>query len=82
MDPVHKELLILRFVRKLSAVLAAHVFAESAQPHRLIFEVFFLLRREMPSIQVVLPPVCVILIISHLEITQAQAGLCAPKVVL
>ena len=56
MDPVHKELLILRFVRKLSAVLAAHIFAESAQPHRFIFEVFFLFWCEVAAVEVMLPP--------------------------
>ena len=71
MDPVHEQLLILGFVCELLAVLAAHIFAASAKPHRLSLEVFLLLRREVPSIQVMLPPYFVIAIITHDEVAQA-----------
>ena len=71
MDPVYEQLLILSFVCELLAVLAAHIFAASAKPHRLSLEVFLLLRREVPSIQVMLPPYFVIAIITHDEVAQA-----------
>ena len=71
MDPVHEQLLILGFVCELLAVLAAHIFAASAKPHRLSLEVFLLLRREVPSIQVMLPPYFVIALITHHEVAQA-----------
>ena len=71
MDPVHEQLLILSFVCELLAVLTAHIFAASAKPHRLSLEVFLLLRREVPSIQVMLPPYFVIALISHHEVAQA-----------
>ena len=63
-DPVHEQLLILSFVCELLAVLSARIFAASAKPHRLSLEVFLLLRREVPSIQVMLPPYFVIAIIT------------------
>ena len=70
-DLVHEQLLILSFVCEFLAVLVAHIFATSAKPHRLSLEVFFLFRREVPSIQVVLPPYFVIAIITHHEVAQA-----------
>ena len=71
MDPVYEQLLILSFVCELLAVLAAHIFAANAKPHRLSLELFFLLRREVPPIQVVLPPYFVIAILTHHEVAQA-----------
>ena len=71
MDPVHEQLLILSFVCELLAVLAAHIFAASAKPHRLSLKVLLLLRREVPSIQIMLPPYFVVSIIAHLEVAQA-----------
>ena len=64
-DPVHEQLLILSFVCELLAVFAAHIFAASAKPHRLSSEALLLLRREVPSIQIMLPPYFVIAIITH-----------------
>ena len=71
MDPVHEQLLILIFVCELLAVLAAQIFAARAKPQRLSLEVFLLLRREVPSIQAMLPPYFAIAIISHHEVAQA-----------
>ena len=71
MDPVHELFLILSFVRELLAIFAAHIFTTSAKPYRLSLEVVFLLRREVPSIQVMLPPYFVIATISHHEDAQA-----------
>ena len=71
MDAVHEQLLILSFVCELLAVLAAYIFAASAKPHRLSLEVFLLVRREVPSIQIMLTPYLVIAIISHNEVAQA-----------
>ena len=71
MDPVHEQLLILSFVFEPLAVLAAHIFATSAKPHRLNLEVFLLLRRDVPSIQIMLTPYLVIAIITHHEVAQA-----------
>ena len=68
---MHEQPLILSSVCELLAVLAAHIFAANAKPHRLSMEVFVLLLREVPSIQVMLPPYSVIAIITNHEVSQA-----------
>ena len=65
------QLLILGFVCELLAVLAARIFAASAKLHRLGLEVLLLLRREVPSLQVMLSPYFVIALITHDEVAQA-----------
>ena len=70
-DLVHEQLLILSSVSELLAVLVAHIFAASAKPHRLSLEVVLLLRREVPSIQIMLPPYFVVTIVIHHEVAHA-----------
>ena len=70
-NPVHEQFLILSSVCELLAMLSAHIFAARAKPHRLSLEVFLLLRREVPSIQVMLPPYFVIAFMTHHEVAQA-----------
>ena len=68
---MYEQLFIQSFVGELLAVLSADILAASAKPHRLNLEVFLLLPCEVPWIQTMLPPYCVIAVVSHREVAQA-----------
>ena len=81
-DPVHEELLVHRPVRQFAAAFLPRILATTAQPDGLVPEVFLLLVGQVASPQVVLEPFCVVEFVVHFEISQAQARLRPPEVVL
>ena len=72
LDPVYHLVILLHHPSQLTPVPSADVFAPGAEPHSLIFEILFLLLRQVPPVQVELLPPIVIAIFRAYKITEAQ----------